>query len=662
MKTAKNRKAESDGKEKGSAAARFRPGNKGEGGAKAGMITKRMYWVIALLFLTVFIMFMLADAMTGLLTEDGRNPRADRAAAELGGSAVSGDELMVKKDSESGEWIRTPGFEKNASAAIVSVNPEGTECALLREWCVYRKLAFRIYDSYPEASEISDCELVLLAADSPPGEGELTYLKAYAQAGKEIYVTALPEVSLLRGNAGLRDFFGIDQVVQDDYPLAGLRLLEYFMLGGPREYRKGDDYGKGDEDILISAPWFSLRSGYLIFCQGISGDEGVSYMDLPPLMWRTRTGNGNVYVINTGLFRESKALLGVLTAFRSQRDSWDLYPVINARTVSLKDFPLLAEENTDVLMDAYSRTSLSLARDQLWPNIAMILQNYGKSWNFFLSVRLNYSENGYIDRDMLRFYRQETEKARGAMGLSTASVSNTPLSDILADDRSFLESGMPGYVFTAAYTPEEQLQDLSREIGKGLLEKISLVMTEEKPDRPLLSRLTDRAILVSFTDRGERHESLDDLKLVSLMTALGMTNQQIDMRDVFWPEGEQKEVWNEINRSWSSGVTYQNDFRQFESCSVYEMEDRVRTFLGMNYSAVCADGTHIRIEASGDENEKCFILRLNNQQLIASEGASCERLDASAWLVRVKGSEATLTIRQLHYAEGPEQTEDVFQR
>ena len=53
-----------------------------------------------------------------------------------------------------------------------------------------------------------------------------------------------------------------------------------------------------------------LRSGYLIFCQGSAGDEGVSYMDLPPLMWRTRTGNGNVYVINTGLFRESKALLG----------------------------------------------------------------------------------------------------------------------------------------------------------------------------------------------------------------------------------------------------------------------------------------------------------------------------------------------------------------
>ena len=35
-----------------------------------------------------------------------------------------------------------------------------------------------------------------------------------------------------------------------------------------------------------------------------------------------------------------------------------------------------------MLMDAYSRTSLSLARDQLWPNIAMILQNYGKAGIF----------------------------------------------------------------------------------------------------------------------------------------------------------------------------------------------------------------------------------------------------------------------------------------
>ena len=191
------------------------------------------------------------------------------------------------------------------------------------------------------------------------------------------------------------------------------------------------------------------------------------------------------------------------------------------------------------------------------------------------------------------------------MGLSTASVSNTPLRhpgrrQILSGER------YAGLVFTAAYTPEEQLQGSFPGDRKGPAGEDQPCHDGGETGPSPAFRLTDRAILVSFTDRGERHESLDDLKLVSLMTALGMTNQQIDMRDVFWPEGEQKEVWNEINRSWSSGVTYQNDFRQFESCSVYEMEDRVRTFLGMNYSAVCADGTHIRIEASGDENENAL--------------------------------------------------------
>ncbi len=597
------------------------------------MLTKRNYFVMLLLILVVFVMFMLVDLSAAYLTRDSVNPQAEIPVEITRADAVDADRLMQGT---------SLAFDRPRVIILVREEDRLTE-QILTEWCVYGKHPYEICRALPEVSAVQGCRCLLFGPGMADAEA-LPTLRAYADAGVDMVFTQLPEVQMLARSPELADFFGISGVQTEAQPYVGVHIFEDFFIGGNRIYQEKDIYGEEDEDVFFAAPWYTLRAGYLVFAQGlVEGGDAIDYADRPPLLWRSYTGRSNVYVNASPLF-PGKSLLGLITAFLSQSEAYYLYPVVNAQTLSAVDFPLLADENAPALNAAYSRGAEALGRDVLWPGVAKILHGAEGACGFFMAAELDAADGAAPSGEFLGFYRQEIEQMSGTLGLALNRRGDVPLPDVLAESDAFFAAQMPGYLFTSAYATRDQLPALARAERPASLARLSLVMTDGAEDAPLLDFLDDTVLTACFTSDGFRHESLDDLRLVCLETALALDQQKVDLSKAYYPEKDMD--WTELNLRWSNSSTYRKPYGNFDAVSVHEMEKKARTFLRLEYDDTLADGV-ITLRTVGHEGSS-FILRLNGQQLNRTEGAEHRQLSDTAWLILPEEAEVRIHISPRH--------------
>lgn len=621
------------------------------------MLTRRNFIVILLLFLIVFVMFISVEVSAFYLTQREYNPQSDVPITLTKADAFSSDVMEDPQAAKSPELAaRALAHEK---VAIITADPDAQTVQVMKEWCTYSRYRYQVYSALPTAEEITDFRVLLFDAQVIH-EDALPMLQAYAALGLDMIITALPSYQELAQSPELCDFLGIEALVQESLPIKGFHIFDDFLVGGEKIYGVNDYYGNTDDDIPASVPYYTLRPGYLMYAQAIAVDDSIDYKDLPGLLWRTRTDKSNVYVINTDVF-DGKSLIGLLTAFLSQSQQYYVYPVVNAQTISILDFPLLANENNDTIQARYSRSSESVGRDVLWPGIVKILRNYGNYYHFFMAPELNYADDTSPSAEFISFYRREIERLSGTMGLSLHQMSDIPLPDLCGRNAAFLQEHMPAYQFTAAYATEPQVTGLaSADQLPSPLEAVSLVMTDMSDTAPLISYVNDRTLCVSFITDGFVHESMDDLRLSCLETALGMNNQKVSMSRVFYPGAD--DSWNTLNLLWSKGDTYFKPYLVFDNVSVYEMEARVRAFLSVDY-AVNREDDILTVSVTNDVKGASFVLRLFNDQIDHVEGGQLRKLSSTAYLLQPEEQQMRLFLKtQNKLANPPTTYQEVIQQ
>lgn len=329
----------------------------------------------------------------------------------------------------------------------------------------------------------------------------------------------------------------------------------------------------------------------------------------------------------------------------SQNDSCFVYPIVNAQTISVLDFPLLANENEGMLRALYSRTAEAIGRDVIWPSVVMILRNYQAEPSFFMATQLDYTDDALPAQTFIPFYRQEIERLSGALGLSLHQTSSLSMDQLNARNAAFLSQAMPQYRFTAACGTADQLTELSDAPFTEPLEDITLLMFEADPSSPLLSFVNDTTVAVAFTTDGFSHETMDDLRLLSLETALGMNNQKVELYKVFYPENHQD--WNSLSLLWSSGDTYQKPFRFFDAVTVYGLEERVRNFLQTDFDTVLTENG-LTLTLENGSKEGYFILRIFNQEVSSVTGGRFEKLSDTAYLLHLTEPQMHLSFTSTH--------------
>lgn len=617
------------------------------------MVTIRNYLTILILMVLVFVMFMFAGVSSNILSDTTTNNQAGQRSSIYYSNTITADLLnMDQPDALSSAEERKllePG--KKLHILILSQGTEDTISKILTEWCVYNKYLYRAERILPEKEEIADYDVVLFG-DYRIRREDTGLLYAYSDLGITMIFTRLPDYQDISSDKQLAAFFGISGEVTENVTADGIKIFSDFMINKERIYSKNDYFGDLD-DTNISIPYYSLGAGYEIYAVGLLDNQdelSIEDNDLPPLLWRTTTNNSYVCAVNGDVFN-GITMLGVLTGFMAHQGEFYVYPVINAQTISLISYPYFSNENSMVMQKLYSRSSEAAARDLLWPNVIQILKNYGGSYSFFAAPQLDYQDRTGPKENYITFYLREIRKLSGIMGLSLSQVSGNELEDVITQDELFFQKSLPDYDFTALYTGNFSTDEVKHSMNKDFLKNISLVLSDYKEGDKLIGFLNENVLSVKVTLDGYRHETMDDLQMISIENALGMSNTKVDFGRVFYPDSSLDE-WNNLSLKWSRGDTYYKDYSVLDMVSVYEMEKRVRRFLALDYTCDY-NQNEISITMDHFNEEAYFILCTNNKSIDYVENGTAEKISQTAYLIKAEDAKVRIHMMEENVLEKP---------
>lgn len=597
------------------------------------MISKRNYFTMLILLFMVFVMFMFVGVSSNLLSDNSVNIRAEGKTTIGCEDFVTADNLNLDIYTEQGisKTDMSVSYQKR-QVAILSGGEEDAITGVLTEWCVYHKYQYRVYTSLPEVGEITEYD-VILCGDYKITSRSYELLNAYADLGKTMIFTKLPDYQEVTTQEPLATFFGISNGVMDNVTADGIKIFSGFMMNKERIYQKEDFYGEED-DTAVNIPYYSLTAGYEVYAVGLFEDQarlGIKDEELPPLLWRTKTRNAFVFVVNSDIF-SGASLLGVMNGFMADESDCYVYPIVNAQTISLVNYPYLSKENEVTMQQLYSRSSEAVARDLLWPNMIQILKNYGNSYSFFMSPQLDYQDAVGPRGSFIDFYLREIRKLPGDMGLSLGQVSKLGLKEILAEDEAFIDRHLQSYEFTALYTGDFSIGEVEACLNQNPLKKISLLMSDYREGDRLIDYGKGDILTVRFNLDGYHHETMDDLKMICVENALGMCNEKVDIMRVIYPE-DRRDEWNNLSLSWSKGDTYFNDYSKFDMVSIYEMEERIRRFLALDFTYQY-DGSSVVINLDHFDEEAYFMLCMNSRSIASVENGEAEEIASDTYLIK----------------------------
>ena len=624
------------------------------------MVSIRNYLTILILMLMVFVMFMFAGISSDILSDTSTNSRALDKHDWNVADAITAHSLNLDTNRPPAASDKGRGVYNLKQKQRIAILTEGTDAAVspvLVEWCVYNKYPYRKFSTLPSPDVMEDYHVILFG-DYDISAGDLDLLYQYADMGKTMIFTQLPEYQQIKGNRRLAEFFGIRTGVSERVIADGIKIFEGFMINKERIYQEDDYFGDKD-DTKISIPYYLLLPGYEVYSVGILENQDeleIDDTDLPPLLWRTTTRGSFVYAVNSDIF-EGMPLLGVLTAFMSRQGEYYVYPIVNAQTISLVNYPYFSDENSKTMQRLYSRSGEAVGRDLLWPNIIQVLKNYGGSYSFFASSQLDYRDEVGPKEDFLKFYLRGIARLPGDMGLSLGQLSKSDLGHIVNENSAFFQEKLPSYHFTALYSAGFSTEEVRRRLNQGFLENISLVMSDYKEGEEVIGFLDDAVLSVRFNQDGYQHETMDDIRMITLLNALGMCNVKVDIGRVFFPESNRDE-WNNLSLRWSKGDTYFKDFSMLDMVSIYEMEKRVKRFLELDYTYTY-DRDEIRINIDHFDEEAFFILSTNSRTIDRTENCTAEEITPFMYLIKASDSDVKIYMIEEHVLGKPKNNKTV---
>lgn len=610
------------------------------------MLTKRGYILIVGLFAVLTAMFMLVNISSNVAMTQNASTRPTALTFAQTSSDSTPAPLPADTVSTSSPMDQDILAPNQYHAAILLADENSSMGNLLKEWCTYNQCDYIIISDFHDAAQIDGCNLLLL------GDWDSRWIDALLAATyskRQIMLLSMPDSQEIAENPQLANLLGISDVVSDYCALDSVHFFQNFFLGVERIYdvrSEADDY---------FASHYKLRSGYLVFANGIPTDSSLEYLDYPPLLWRTRTNQADVFVNNTDLF-SGKSILGLITAFSTQSSACYLYPIINARSVAIVNFPCLSSENAQELQSLYSADSNALTRDQFWPGIELVARSYSAAPTFFVAPRLNYSSAALETTDLVAYYYGQIVKLGGAMELSLLPENEqVSLQDVCTQVEEFSQAQMGNYQFSACFVSPDRIDELLQCVS-DMLSQTSLWLTTASSSTPLFSFPDAHHLLISCTDNGVQH---DDLMMISLLTALGVTVQQVDMADVYYPSSHSAN-WIQFSRDWAKNRSYLNDFEYIEDASIYTLEKKVRAYLAQDY-AVSQEGDCLILDISSSAERNSFVLSLPQKKIVSAVNAEVQQLSERQYLIDTSSTHVELYFSELYDVPQPSWKEDVKQ-
>lgn len=213
-----------------------------------------------------------------------------------------------------------------------------------------------------------------------------------------------------------------------------------------------------------------------------------------PLMWTKTCGNGKIAFYNA-TFTVADYFTGMLSAGMMTLYDAFLYPVINAKTVFIDDFPSMQyNSGSDVIKADYNRTIKEFYRDIWWPDMQSAAKQYDISYTgLFMATydsAVHPEDFNYTKDSMEQYYGNSLLKNHfelGAHGYNHQSLT--------------LEGGTPKDM---GYQPWESTEDMKQSLYKFMEISESLFHTVKLetyvPPSNYLSKEGREAVVAALPD------------------------------------------------------------------------------------------------------------------------------------------------------------------
>lgn len=612
------------------------------------MISRRNYVMLTAIMLVILFMFQAAGVAKNRLNDAQTNEYADENRTELrAADAFTTDQKLQKLRASSDDAEQ----ESSNSRLIVFVG-DGQKSRVIdtvRQWCTYSKRALIACATAAQALEYQEqTELLLVDTQTIDIAQETPLLNEAAAAGSAIVLCNLPDVSVVAANAELEKLCGIMTVYEQAADIRGVMLFDGFLLGGEQVYMQEKPEELYRQDMELTVPWYLTLSANKSYMVGLLDDLKLLDGELdneyaPNLIWRTSGAGAPVFVVN-GDFMEDATGIGILEAMAYELHEYEIYPVVNAQNLSVVNYPSFADENSEEMMERYSRELPSLYRDVIWQSISSVAERSRSRITALLSPQYDYTDGNEPSSDAFTYYARLLREKHMELGLSLDQISDVPLEEKVASDLSFLNENLAGYEYRSIYMPVTDADSYALLHDADGLSGITTVLSDYDEAEPLLSYEGDCCVQRSTND-AFRHTNTDDLRMRAVESALGYTSVILNMKRAAYPQSED-DSWERLYEHFSSNqLTYWEGYEAFDKTTLSESDVRVRRFLNLDFSEE-RKGQTLTVSIGQFEENAYFILRTHGERITEAEGASYTEIEEHAWLIHAQAEQFSLTLEK----------------
>lgn len=604
------------------------------------MVSRRIYFVIAVIMFIIFFLFQFSAVTLEIWNDYDKNSYV-KDLKELPGKS----DAYQAAQSENAE----------SRMAVYIGEPGGNFANMAAAWALYSKRVLKTYDSLAAFGQSEDA----LVNDSAPRmviidpsgvnwdeESAVQNLETYVKSGMNLVFCRLPDVDVLEKNAPLRQLLGIRKITAKKTTVAGTHLYEGFLLGGEIIYKANDtEENRKKQDMDLTFPWYRLASGTRVYMKGLPEDESIQSEDFPPIIWEKRFETASVFAVN-GSYMEDVAGLGLLSAMEAKTKAYTIYPVVNAQSLVVANYPEMAAENDKEMMRRYSQSMDHVMRDIIWPTIIEAQYRNSLGLSCMMTPQFDYSDKNEPDQELLVYYMKLLNEQDAEAGLSAINASNTPIEQKLAADQTFMQAALPDYQFTSLYTGKKDEKAVTTALQQDIFKDARTVVADYDGDSEILGYATETVTEQRTVVDGLKYTYRQDFRTKSLATALGYSSVLVDVMRAAYPADKSDDTWKDIARDmgWDLHYYWEN-FGVFSGTTVSECDKRIRNFLAADYKE-WREGHTIHLDVSGSRGTTWFILRTNNKKIDKIEGGDWEKIEEDAFLIKAEQAHVAVTLQQ----------------
>lgn len=598
------------------------------------MVSKRNFLVITLIMCLVLFMFLFSGLVREMYNDYDHNVYADDKSTLTStsmASTLTNPELVLKS---------TQDF-----VVLIGNTDDKSVGATVLQWCKYNKRNIITYSSITEYSIERLPEAIFIDSGYVDFKKDVMQLTRVASNGCPMIFCNLPDTKSITDDGNLRTLLGIERTNSTSCKLKGSRLFEGFLLGGEHWYLPQNSKEEEYQDMAVDIPWFTLRAGTKTYMAGVlTEDYGeVKPEGQPPIIWRNRTDDACVFVIN-GDFADGSQALGIYTAMMYESHDYMLYPIVNAQSIIMINFPSFAEENDQEMMKRYSRNSTATLRDIVWPNISYLTTKFNASITYMVTPQNNYEDINMPNEDELIYYFKLFRENGDEAGWAAYNLQEVTLRRKLLTDYETFSRAVPNYKFLSIYVNNYSKEKTLDMLKTNLLKNVKTVVVDYENNESLFTYVSNDVLEIHSTNEGLDYKYSKDFRNRSIETALGYSVITMDTSDVLYPN-ENSPEWTKKYEDFATNLNeYWKDFDIFNRCTVSEADDHIRDYMKLRYTQRRSKDV-INIETNGHNKDVYFLLRTHNEDIDKVDGGTFKKIGKETYLVTLKEGKASIYLK-----------------